>query len=172
MNNESMNLRLRRFQPDDREALVKLADNPNVARFLAKRFPHPYSAKDADDWINLTQSETRPCNFAIESNGAFVGGIGLVPLEDMHSGTAEIGYWLGEPYWGKGIASQAVELLLPYAFGELLFVRLQAMVFAENHASMRILEKCGFVCEGVLRRHIRKNGIISDAAIYAKLRSE
>lgn len=163
---------LRRYAPDDRDGLVRLADDPAVAEYLADRFPHPYTAADAEAWIELAGSETRLCNFAVEWRGSLVGGAGLEPLPDMHSGTAEIGYWLGRPYWGRGIAARAVESLAAYAFGELLFIRLQALVFAENAASMRVLEKNGFVREGVLRKHIRKNGVIHDAVLYARLRNE
>lgn len=172
MRMQSTTLAIRQFETDDREVLARLAGNANVARFLAKRFPHPYSLSDADEWIALTRTETRPCNFALEWKGELVGGIGLVPLSDIHSGSAEIGYWLGEPYWGKGIATRAVDLFLPYAFDELLFIRLQAIVFAQNPASMRVLEKNGFVREGVMRKHIRKNGVVTDAVLYAKLRND
>ena len=167
----SGDLALRRFRHEDRECLAALANNPNVVKFLALRFPHPYRLEDADVWIRIAMDETRICNFAVEWRGEFVGGIGLVPLADIHSGTAELGYWLGEPYWGKGLASRAVALLLPHAFGELLFVRLQAEVFAGHSASMRVLEKNGFVREGILRKHISKNGVVTDAALYAKLRN-
>lgn len=162
---------LRRFAPGDREALVRLADNPKVSRYLANRFPHPYTADDADAWIALAGGETRLCNFAVEWRGELVGGAGLIPLSDIHSGTAEIGYWLGEPYWGRGIATGAVALLTAYALDELLFIRAQAEVFAENAVSMRVLEKNGFVREGTLRKHIRKDGVIHDAVMYARLRN-
>lgn len=171
MRMESGDIAIRNYRNDDREQLAGIADNPNVARHLANRFPHPYTLADADAWLALTGLETRPCNFAIEWRGELAGGIGLDPLSDIHSGTAELGYWLGEPYWGKGLASRAVGLLLPYAFGELFFIRLQAKIFAENRASMRVLEKNGFVREGVMRKHISKNGIVSDAVLYAKLRN-
>ena len=161
---------LRRFRTGDSERLVELGDNPNVCRFLANRFPSPYRPADADAWITATASETRPCNFAIEFEGTLIGGIGLEPLKDMHAGTAELGYWLGEPYWGKGLATRAVRLMTDHAFGELLFVRLQAIVIEKNNASMRVLEKAGFAREGVMRKHIRKNGVMLDAHLYALLR--
>lgn len=167
----SNDLILRHFYPEDAPRLAQLADNPRVARFLKDRFPHPYRLEDANGWIALTQSETRPCNFAIEWRGELVGGAGLVPLQDVHSGTAEIGYWLGEPYWGLGIAAKAVKMLVAYAFDDLLFIRVQAGVFAENTASMRVLEKNGFVREAVMRKHVRKNGVVMDAVLYAKLRN-
>ena len=164
-------LTLRRFRDTDRDALVVLADNPRVSRFLADRFPDPYTLADAEAWLATTATEVRVCNFAVEWQGRLVGGAGLIPLADVYSGTAEIGYWLGEPYWGKGLATRAVALLAAYALDELLFIRLQANVFAENSASMRTLEKNGFVREGVLRKHVRKHGVVTDAVLYAKLRN-
>ena len=163
---------LRPYRRDDREQLRRIADNPNVARFLEDTFPSPYTMESADEWIALTLSETRRCNFAVERRGELIGGIGLIPLAGVHSGTANFGYWLGEPYWGRGLASAAVSAILPYAFGELLFIRLQALVFSNNPASMRVLERNGFAREGVMRNHVRKNGVVQDAVLYAKLRSD
>ncbi|MCC8180442.1 MAG: GNAT family N-acetyltransferase [Planctomycetes bacterium] len=172
MNFTESDLVLRQFRPDDREPMQLLANDPEVAKYLADRFRHPYTLEDADAWIGLTEAETRPCNFAVVWQGRFVGDIGLVPLADIHSCTAEIGYWLGQPFWGMGLMTRAVRLLLPYAFEELLFVRLQAEVFSENFPSMHVLEKNGFVREGTMRKHIRKNGRIHDAVLYARLRNE
>lgn len=165
-------LLLRRYRPGDREALALLANNPEVSRYLMDAFPHPYSLADADAWIAAASAEARLCNFAVEWEGRFAGGIGLQPMADVHSGTSLVGYWLGEPYWGGGLASRALRLITAYAFGELLFIRLQAGVYDGNSASMRVLEKCGYTREGVLRKHVRKNGVIMDAVLYAKLRNE
>lgn len=172
MHLESEGVILRPYARDDSKQLQRIADNPNVSRFLTDIFPSPYTMKDAEEWIALTLTETRRCNFAVEWQGELVGGIGLIPMTDVHSGTANLGYWLGEPYWGRGLAARAVSALLPYAFDELLFIRLQALVYSGNPASMRVLEKNGFVREGVMRKHVRKRGVIHDAALYAKLRNE
>lgn len=169
---EDGELVLRRYRPEDRSELQALGDNLNVSRYLANVFPYPYILENADAWIAAALTETRVCNFALEWRGAFAGGIGLAPMTDMHSGTVELGYWLGESYWGAGLATRAVAAILPYAFDELLFIRVQALVFAANVRSMRVLEKNGFAREGVMRRHIRKNGVVSDAVLYAKLRTE
>lgn len=162
---------LRTYDPGDREALVALGDNINVAKWLANLFPHPYRLEDADEWIAAASRETPQENLAIVRDGELVGGVGVKPMRDVHAGTGEIGYWLGEPYWGRGIATRALGMMVEYAFDELLFVRLQALVFAGNAASMRVLEKNGFVREGVMRKHVRKNGVITDAVLYAKLRN-
>ncbi len=164
-------LRLRPFAWEDREDLVRLGNNYNVSRWLANLFPHPYTLEDADVWITNNLDGTVRHNFAIELWGELAGGIGLRPMADIHAGTAEIGYWLGEPYWGQGIMTRAVAAMSSYGLDELLFVRLQAEVFAGNMASMRVLEKNGYVREGVLRKHIRKNGAISDCMLYARLRN-
>ena len=163
-------LLLRPYRPGDRDALIRLADNPEVSRGLADRFPCPYRPEDADAWIELTSTEERPLNFAVFWRDSFIGGAGLIPLTDTHHGTAEFGYWLGQPYWGRGLATRAAALLIAYAWAELPFIRLQAEVFAWNLASMRVLEKNGFEREGVLRRHITKRGQVFDAVIYARLR--
>ena len=165
-------LSLRPFREDDRNILVQIADNQNVSKYLAPRFPYPYTLEDADDWLAMTRNEEPPLNFAIEWRGQFVGGIGLEPHSGLFARTAELGYWLGEPYWGRGLTAKAVELIIPYAFGDLSFIRLQAIIFFENHQSRRVLEKNGFIKEGVLRKHISKNGVITDAMLYARLASE
>ena len=163
---------LRPYRPGDRDDLARLADNPNVSRGLADRFPSPYRPEDAETWIELTSAEDPPVSFAVFWRETFVGGAGLIPLADLHRGTAEFGYWLGEPYWGLGLATRAAALLAAYAFRELPFIRLQAEVFDWNGASMRVLEKNGFTREGVLRRHITKRGQVCDAVVYARLRGD
>ncbi len=162
---------LRRYQEADREQLIRIADNQRVSQYLDYRFPFPYTLEDADMWLDLVEKENVTCNFAVEWEGQLIGGAGLEPMQGIYSGTAELGYWFGEPFWGKGLATRAVTLLAEYGLNELLFLRLQANVFAENPASMRVLEKAGFVKEGILRRHIRKNGHISDAHLFAKTRA-
>lgn len=162
---------IRPFGRDDRDALVRLGNNYNVSKWLANLFPHPYRLEDADAWIALNMGDTSRYDYAIDVRGELVGGIGLMPMADVHAGTAELGYWLGEPYWGQGIMTRAVAAMTTYGLDELLFVRLQAEVFADNLGSMRVLEKNGYVREGVLRKHIRKNGVIMDSVLYARHRN-
>ena len=161
---------LRQFRRDDREALAKLADNVNVSKYLTDRFPSPYTLADSDCWIAKVGSEDVPHNFAIEWQDQFVGSIGLAPLGDVYHRTANIGYWLGEPYWGNGLATRAVAMIMDYIFANLQFIRIQAVVFAENENSIRVLEKNNFTLEAVLRQHLTKNGRTQDAMLYAKLR--
>ena len=107
---------------------------------------------------------------AIEVEGCACGGIGIHLLSDVYRKTAEIGYWLGEPLWGRGIAPDAVRAVVPAAFGTFDIARIQAGIFSENPASARVLEKCGFVREAVLRDAVFKNGRLMDEMIYARFR--
>jgi len=165
----SGDLILRLYQRGDREVLTNLADNLSVSQYLTDRFPNPYTLADADCWIAKVGSESEPHNFAIDWQGQFVGGIGLMPLDDVHRRTAEIGYWLGEAYWGRGLASKAVAMMLNYIFARLDFIRIQATIFAENKKSARVLEKNGFILEATLRKHVTKQGRTQDAMLYAKI---
>lgn len=161
---------LRPFAPTDREELARLADNPGVAKYL-NFLPSPYTLEEADSWIALTGTENPRCNFAIDWGGRLVGACGIIPGSGVFSGTGDIGYWLGEKHWGKGLATRAAVLLRDYALNELLFVRLQASVFAPNQASARVLEKAGFYREAVLRKYLRKDGQIHDAHLFVRLRN-
>ncbi|WAI02192.1 GNAT family N-acetyltransferase [Methanogenium organophilum] len=107
---------------------------------------------------------------AIEVDGVAAGGIAVTLLDDVYCRTAEIGYWLGEPFWGRGIMTDAIAAVVPVAFVRLDIVRIQAGVFANNPASMRVLEKCGFVREAVLRNAITKNGVLMDEVMHARFR--
>jgi Acetyltransferases, including N-acetylases of ribosomal proteins len=160
---------LRRFCKEDRNVLVQLADNANVTKYMSLRFPSPYHLEDADNWFALIQNEKQPFNMAIEWQGRFVGGIGAESHSGQFARTAELGYWLGEPYWGLGLAARAVAMFTPYVFNELAFIRIQAEVLANNHNSMRVLEKNGFKREGILHGQMDRNGLACDAVLYAKL---
>ncbi len=162
---------VRPYGEQDRADLPRLGNNPAVANYLSMIFPHPYTDADAAEWLEITAAQDPVMDFAIEYRGALAGGVGLRPLPLDHSGTVELGYWLGQEYWGMGIASRAVGLILPYALDELLYIRVHALVHAPNVASCRVLEKNGFEREGVLRKLIRKNGVIRDAVIYSRLRN-
>jgi RimJ/RimL family protein N-acetyltransferase len=160
---------IRDWAPSDEAAIVKYADNRKIWLNLDDRFPHPYTAADAREWIALSNREP-VTNFAIATEKEAVGGIGLRLLEGIFLRSAELGYWLGEPYWGKGIASAAVPVVVDFGFRELDLVRLQALVFARNTASAHVLEKCGFRLEGRLVKGIYKNGENIDGLMYARLR--
>ena len=161
---------VRRWSAADQPSLVRFANNREVWRNLTHRFPHPYTAADADFWLSKLADNPAATNWAIEVDGLAVGGIGMEPGEGVFARNARFGYWLGEPYWGRGIATAAVRGTVDFFFGQSAVQRLEAPVFEWNPASMRVLEKCGFIREGVLRRSIEKDGQIIDAVLYARLR--
>lgn len=134
---------------------------------MRDRFPNPYTEADGRAWLELaTETEVRETNWAIEVDGEAAGGIGLEPQGDINAGTAEIGYWLGEAVWGRGIATAAVAALTRHALTALGYRRVFATAFVENAASRRVLEKCGYRLEGVMRRSAVKNGRVVDQALY------
>jgi len=162
---------IRDWAPSDEAALVKYANNRKIWLNLDARFPHPYTAAAAREWIALSTREP-VTNFAIATEKEAIGGIGLRLLEGIFLRSAELGYWLGEPYWRKGIVSAAVPVIVDFGFKELDLVRLQALVFARNTASAHILEKCGFRLEGRLVKGVYKNGENIDALLYARLHDD
>lgn len=160
---------LRPWRPGDEEAVVRHANNRAVWLNLADRFPHPYTRSDAEWWIRENGSIER-LGFAIEIDGEPAGGIGCVQKDDVYSGTGELGYWLGETFWGRGIVSEAVSLFVPYLFDHTELIRIEAGVFAHNKASARVLEKNGFECEGRLKAAVIKDGELLDLLLYARIR--
>lgn len=160
---------VRDWHVSDRDSLLANANNRNVWRSLGERFPHPYTPADADRWFSFLAESSNAMHWAIEVDGCAVGGIGVDPGEAEYGKSGRFGYWLGEPYWGRGIMTAAVRTTSDFALSGSGLVRLEAPVFAWNGASMRVLEKCGFVREGVLRRSIFKDGEIVDAVLYAKV---
>jgi ribosomal-protein-alanine N-acetyltransferase len=161
---------VRDWRRDDRDSLVRYADNRSVWRNLADRFPHPYTAKDAKAWFTLLERMAEPTHWAIEVDGEAVGGIGVDLREGIYAKNARFGYWLGEPFWGQGIATAAVRAVAPFALANFDIVRLEAPVYEWNPASMRVLEKAGFVREAVHRRAVYKDGLVSDEILYALIR--
>jgi [ribosomal protein S5]-alanine N-acetyltransferase len=163
----------RTWRARDVDALCRYANNRNVWINLLDRFPHPYTRKDAERWITLNHATlSAPINFAIELEGEAVGGVGLDRRSDVRSGTADIGYWVAEPFWGRGIGSAAARFIAGYAFATFPLVRLQACVFDSNPASGRVLEKAGFQFEARLRRAFTKEGRTGDLLVYARVRDE
>jgi RimJ/RimL family protein N-acetyltransferase len=163
---------LRPWRPGDELSLVRHADNRNVWRNLRDAFPHPYTSADARAWI--AHAATRPADtvFAVVVDGAAVGGIDLRLLSDVFRRAGEIGYWLGEAFWGRGIMTEAVRVVTAHAFARFDLVRLEADVFAWNPASARVLEKAGYQLEGRLRKAVCKDGQVIDRLLYARLREE
>ena len=158
---------LRPWRLTDVPSLVRYANNPNVARQLRDRFPHPYTAADARQFIQSVAAARPTMTFAITVAEEAVGGTGFAPGADVERYSAEVGYWLAEPFWGRGIACEAVRLLSAYAFGTCNMLRLFALPFADNVRSIRVLEKAGYTCEATLRASSVKHGAVRDQALYA-----
>jgi ribosomal-protein-alanine N-acetyltransferase len=158
---------LRPWRAADARSLVRHANNLNVARHLRDRFPHPYTSKDASAFLAAVARENPSANFAIEVAGEAAGGLGYVPGHDVERYAAEVGYWLGESCWNRGIVTEALALFTKYAFVELGLLRLFALPFADNIGSIRVLEKAGYTAEGVLRSSCVKFGKPRDQAVYA-----
>ena len=161
---------LRPWRRGDELSLVRYANNRNVWRNLRDRFPHPYTAADADAWLTHVSAQSPVASFAIVVDGHAVGGIGLEPGTDVHRRSAEIGYWLGEPFWGRGIATEALRAVTEYAFRTFDICRLEAAVFEWNPASARVLEKAGYRLEGRARLAVTKDGRTGDRLLYALVR--
>jgi [ribosomal protein S5]-alanine N-acetyltransferase len=160
---------LRSWQLGDEESLAENANNPKITANVRDSFPHPYTIEDAKFWINLAHQQEG--NFAIIVNEKAVGGIGILLKEDIYRKNAEIGYWLGEPYWGQGIITEAIKKMVDFTFANYDIHRIYAGVFEYNLASMRVLEKAGFQFETVLKKSLFKNGQLWDDHVYVKFRN-
>ena len=161
---------VRSWRLDDTASLVRHANNRKVWRNLRDRFPYPYTSSDAEAFLRSVIGTTPETSFAIAVDGAAVGGIGLTLADDIHRRSAELGYWLGEEYWGRGITSAAVRAVTDYAFAHYDLVRIWAGVFHWNPASMRVLEKAGYTREATLRKSAFKDGQLVDEVIFAVVR--
>jgi RimJ/RimL family protein N-acetyltransferase len=162
---------LRPWRDDDAPTLAALANNRAVARNLTHLFPHPYTQADAVDWIAMNIGPSpRLSAWAIEADGQLVGGCGFNPGEGVFSRTAEIGYWIGEPFWGRGFATATVRGMCDWAFRERDWLRVEAFVYAWNPPSMRVLEKAGFRREGLHPASVERFGEVGDRVSFGRLR--
>ena len=160
---------LREFKENDIPSIVRHASNSNISKYLTSKFPYPYQTEDAIWWVN---SGSKIGNHkAIDIDGECVGGIGFINGEGEHIYTAQIGYWLGESHWGKGIATKALSIMTEKALTRNNIARLEASVFSPNKASMRVLEKCGYRLEGIKVKAVYKNSTFMDEFIFAKIYS-
>ncbi len=151
---------------EDASLLANYLNNVNIWNNLRDYIPFPYLIDDAEKFITI-QSEIVPSlNFAIISNDVIVGGIGINLLQDIYKMNVELGYWIAEPFWGQGIASEAVRLMSLYIFENFAINRIVAEVFEYNKASMRVLEKNGYHLETVSRKGILKNDLLYDNYIW------
>jgi RimJ/RimL family protein N-acetyltransferase len=157
---------------EDLDSLVEHANDAEVACMLRDRFPHPYTHEIGRQFLT-TQGAAEPLeSFAIDVGGVAIGGIGVHPGGDVMRHSAEIGYWVGRKYWGRGIASAALNAVVDHVFREGRYCRLHAHTFEGNEASQRVLEKAGFVYEGTLRKAVFKRGKFLDAVLYGLVNEE
>jgi RimJ/RimL family protein N-acetyltransferase len=163
--------RLRPWHAGDEVSLVAHANNYAIWRNLRDSFPHPYTWRDAQTWVQYANTFPDTLNLAVEIEGAACGGLGLLFQQDIHRRSAEIGYWLGQAYWNRGIVTAAVKMLSAYAFSHYDICRLYGGIFENNRASMRVLEKAGYTLEAVHRQAVTKNGRTLDEYLYTLLRA-
>jgi RimJ/RimL family protein N-acetyltransferase len=163
------NIWLRAWKNEDAQSLASIANNRNIWNNLRDQLPNPYTVKDAQDWIAHCKEQKPVINFAIIYNEQVAGSIGCVPKTDVYRKSIEIGYFIGEHFWGKGIATEAVRILLDYISTHFDVVRIYAEVFAHNKASMRVLQKNGFCLESIRRKSAYKNKKLIDDYIWMKL---
>lgn len=160
---------VRDWSEDDAASIAQYANNRKIWINLRDAFPHPYSLANAKTFLSDAIQRDPRTYFAVANEQEAIGSIGLMQGQDVHRFTAELGYWLAEPFWGKGIMTNAVKVLSEYAFEELGIHRIFAEPYTTNIASARVLEKSGFVLEGVLHANVFKDGSILDQFLYAEV---
>jgi RimJ/RimL family protein N-acetyltransferase len=166
-----LNARLRPWHPTDAAALASHANDADIARYLRDVFPHPYDLADAQFYLGLvTDPASEELTVAIEVDGEAAGSISLLFQRDISRRSAEIGYWLGRRFWGRGLATAAVRALSDYGLAQFDLVRLYATVYAPNLASARVLEKAGYALEGRMRQAVTKHEQVLDALLYARVK--
>jgi RimJ/RimL family protein N-acetyltransferase len=163
-------LKVRSWRKDDLKAIVRHANNPKIAANLRDQFPHPYTRRDGIDFLDYAHLQEPECSFAIEYGGEAVGGVGFQMGRDISRMSAEMGYWLGEEFWGRGFATRVVAASSEWALDNYKLTRVFATAFSHNVGSIRVLEKAGFEREGVMRRSAIKNGVVLDQILFAKVR--
>ncbi|MFH0735314.1 MAG: GNAT family protein [bacterium] len=164
------NFIIRNYVLEDIHSLAENANNSKIWINLRDGFPHPYSIEDAEKFISVVNLLDPVTNYAIDVNKICVGAIGFEFGKNVFRKTAEVGYWLGEGYWGRGIMTKAVSLFTDFMFENFDIERIQASVFDWNIASAKVLEKAGFTFEARLKKHVLKNDMFGDELIYARFR--
>jgi RimJ/RimL family protein N-acetyltransferase len=161
---------IRSWDPGDVDSLTAHANNPKIWKNVRDAFPRPYTREDAAGWIHRATSQVPETHFAIAVGGEAAGAIGFILKDDVYRRSAEIGYWLGEDYWGRGIVAEALRALTDYAFASHDLCRIYAGVFEWNTASMRVLEKAGYAFEARLRKAVTKENLTVDEVLYTIIR--
>ncbi|WP_460946333.1 GNAT family N-acetyltransferase [Spirosoma daeguense] len=163
---------LRPWREGDEESLVRHANNRNIWNNVRDFFPFPYTPRDAYSWVRANKSYSQPNNFAIDLDGQAVGNIGFTVKDDIYRYNAEIGYWLSEDFWGRGIVTEALPIMTDYIFQNFQVNRIFACVLEGNIGSMRVLERAGYQHEAIHKKAAIKNNQYLDEYVYAMLRAE
>ncbi len=172
MTDQTGEVRLRSLVIEDTETIARLLNNRKIWDNLRDYIPFPYHKKDAKTFIVSSLSQSPKTTFGISYQKKLCGIIGLMLQKDIYRLSAEVGYWIGEPFWGKGIATRAVDLITRYGFSELGLQRIFANTFEHNKASQQVLEKCGYSLEGIAKNAAIKNDLIIDEHKYAIIKSD
>ena len=169
-----MECRIREWKIEDAAGLAELLNNKKILNNLRDGLPYPYTKSDAEEYIASMREadKTKTFAFAITVEDKVVGSIGVFRCENIHFRTAEIGYYIGEPYWGNGLVTSAVKQVCNYVFQNTDIIRIFAEPFSHNTASCRVLEKAGFAFEGLLRSNAVKNGRVIDMKMYSLIKGE
>ncbi len=167
-----MEFKIREWKLEDAAGLAEMLNNKNILNNLRDGLPYPYTKSDAQEYITsmLSADKTKTFAFAITADDKVVGSIGVFRCDNIHFRTAEMGYYIGEPYWGKGLGTSAVKQACSYVFEHTNIIRIFAEPFAYNVASCRVLEKAGFQFEGLLRNNAFKNEKVVDMKMYSLIR--
>ena len=164
--------KLRPWTLADKDALTVYANNPLIAQNMMDQFPHPFTEEKAIQFIERVSSTSIPNILAIAVDNKVVGSIGIHPLHDIERINAELGYWLAEPYWGKGIMTEAIRQMVAYGFANFEIQRIFARPFGHNYGSQKALEKAGFILEAKFEKTFIKNGQLIDEWIYGMRRPD
>jgi [ribosomal protein S5]-alanine N-acetyltransferase len=162
---------IRAWEPGDAESLQRHANNREVSKHLRDRFPYPYEIEAARTFLGWVTAQPSPTVWAIDVATQAVGGIGIELHADVERVSAEIGYWLGQQYWNRGIATEALKAVTAEVFRRFDITRLYAVPFADHGASVRVLEKAGYVREGHLRQSAIKDGRLRDQLLFASYKT-
>lgn len=162
-----MSITLRIWNTSDLESLLELANNPRVAANMTNAFPYPFTEEIGKGFIERNSSEQPARIMAIDLEGKAIGAIGIHPRQDIECQNAELGYWLGEPYWGRGIMTKALQEMVSYGFANFPVSRLFARPFGSNKGSQKALERAGFTLEARFEKTFLKNGVQEDELVYA-----
>ncbi len=163
---------IRSYEFSDKESLVKYANNYNISKLLREQFPFPYTVTDAETWLIHACNQEPETSFVISTDKELIGAIGIILQEDVHRFSAEIGYWVGEPFWGKGIATIAVKSFTDFSFKYFNLNRIFANVFEGNDASEKVLIKSGYRKEATLKKSVFKDETFLDQYIYSIMKED